>query len=121
MRPQRINPGSLPDDQGIMTYRIAGGTVTPSNKPNYTPDQVKKKIIDSFTIDTSALRTLAEAATPEKRGLATMIASNLNRPNIDQTSMLRLVAALTLLDLSDGNDSLMATARKLATAGLGHK
>jgi hypothetical protein len=121
VRPFRISQGDLPDDQGIMTYRIAGGTITPANKPIYSPDQVKKKIIDSFTIDTSALRDLAESSTPEKRGLAVMIASNLNRPNIDSTSMLRLVAALSLIELSDGNDALMAVARKLASAGLGHK
>jgi hypothetical protein len=54
-----------------------------------------------------------------KEGIAFLIASGLNRASSksDEKGMILLVAALSLLNMSDGQDQLMSVARRLAIKG----
>lgn len=83
--------------------------------------EIRHKIIDSVEMNMDDIGTLYEANS-NRRAVATLIATNLGRMNSKNTAgMLKLVAALSLLELSDGDDTLLAVAKRLASTGLSQR
>ena len=83
--------------------------------------EIKHKIIDSVELNIDDIETLYEADS-NRRSVATLIATNLGRMNANNTAgMLKLVAALSLLELSAGDDTLLAVAKRLASTGLSQR
>jgi len=89
-------------DRSIKLVRHADGVLRPKKRRAHL--YLKEE-------DESQLRT--------KEGIAYLIAASLNRLNKDSDPQAGtfLIAALSLLQMSNGNDQLMSVARRLATKG----
>lgn len=102
--------------------RNAKGQLVPRDEPHIIKN---KKFHYSFYDEDQMITEEDDPKLKTKEGIAFLIASALNKANSDTNvqGTLLLVAALSLLNSSNGTDQLMSVARRLAIKGssLGNK